>query len=393
MTTDILVKTASGVLNATGNATVTLSPDIGQNWAPLFIRVSTVNRATPVPYCAYYVGSPGVPPQQSQFIDDTFLGNGDTSSMISGTPVRFGEAVLVTFTKGNPGDTAIVTLYGMTSDLPPNLGINPQVPGTHFSGKPSPEIDVVVVTTPPGTPIEMFPGTTTTINPVDMRSFQSFYFLIGSSAVGAATAYNPLLVTFDWFADPLGISDPVFRDEFEIWSDNINTPFFAAPGVATLEDVCHGSYLRVRIFNGAATDHIDIQFTLIGTTRQLPGPYLRQQLGTDGVLIEDQTIIGPGGINTYPLPVTYGTTYMKFFNNGAAAMTLFLGFGSNAGGVGATNDFVDTVPATTSRIEPTVGGVTPAQAFIFPKRAGIIRIQGTVGQNYGIRVITLFNKV
>jgi len=41
MSLDYLIKTGSTTFNSQGLGTVTLRPDVGQIWAPSFVRVST----------------------------------------------------------------------------------------------------------------------------------------------------------------------------------------------------------------------------------------------------------------------------------------------------------------------------------------------------------------
>jgi hypothetical protein len=378
------------VLDANGNGDITLRPDVGQNWSPLFVRVSTSTRNGQT-YCAVFHGSPGVDPQASQFIDDTFLGSGDASSMIAGTPVLFGEAVIFQFQGGLPGDTATATVFGQQSSLAPNLDLVPQVPGTHFAGHLVTETNKVLVQQ--GT----FLGTT--ITPLtsltfpspgagfDVSVFNSYAFSLNCAVHTATATAPPLQVTLTFLEATGGVA---YQDIYEVFADlSANNTFHG--GTVSIQDVVHSGRLQLVLTNNSPTISIDVNFSLTVSTKQLPGVYARQQSGTDGTLLEVQTNIGATGVDTLPLPLGYGDTYIKFFNNGAATMNLFLGFGSLSAGVGATNDFVDTIPATTGRIEPFSGGV-PAGRFIFPKRAGIIHVQGTVGQNYGLRVISLFNK-
>jgi|SRR5882672_9633010 len=144
MSLDYLIKTGSTTFNSQGLGTVTLRPDVGQIWAPSFVRVSTASRTQVIsgfntglaktPYCAVYQG-PVTNLSATTFIDDTYQGNGDTSSVISGTITQFGEAVTAQFSGGTSGDTGVFTLYGRSStDLPTLANQLSPIPGTRFAG-------------------------------------------------------------------------------------------------------------------------------------------------------------------------------------------------------------------------------------------------------------------
>jgi hypothetical protein len=140
MSITLLPKVGTVQLNASGAGTVTLRPDVGQYWVPTLVRVATRNSNSPKPYCAVYQGSLTLTQigDTSAFLDDTFSGNSDVSSIISGTVTQYGEAITAIWSGGIPGDIATLTVSGVTTDVPPTLeNILPLVPGTHFAGKPS----------------------------------------------------------------------------------------------------------------------------------------------------------------------------------------------------------------------------------------------------------------
>lgn len=131
-----LVKTGSVQLDSKGNGVLTIKPDVGQYWLPSMLRVSTINQAFPRAYCAIYhggVGSAAV--AATGFVDDTYTGNGDTTSMVSGLVVEYGEGITAQFIGGNPNDTATVTILGTSMSAPPGIGDMPPPAGSHFSGK------------------------------------------------------------------------------------------------------------------------------------------------------------------------------------------------------------------------------------------------------------------
>lgn len=139
MTMTYLQQTLSAIVAADGTATIQLRPAVGQFWAPSVVRVAS--RVTPqntqnanASYCAIFHGSvPAIDP--TSFLDDTYLGSGDSSSVIAGTIVSYGEAITAQWMNGLPGDTVILSLYGRSSNDLVELQdrISP-IPGAKFSG-------------------------------------------------------------------------------------------------------------------------------------------------------------------------------------------------------------------------------------------------------------------
>lgn len=145
MTSTYLVKTVSAVADASGNAAAFIKPDVGEFWAPSIIRISTgkTPQNTPVnpgatninsSYCAIYHGAVNQT-DSSTFLDDTFLGSGDSSSIVAGTIVLYGEAITAEWNKVTPNDVCILTIYGRSSNNLPELQneISP-IPGARFTG-------------------------------------------------------------------------------------------------------------------------------------------------------------------------------------------------------------------------------------------------------------------
>src|SRR5439155_499367 len=100
----------------------------------------------PVAYAAVYHGSPAaIGP--TTFVDDTFQGNSDTSSIISGVIVQFGDSVTVQFSNGKVGDTALATLYGQVSNRPDEFTF--LSPGTHFGGHAATGVTSLVLVNEP----------------------------------------------------------------------------------------------------------------------------------------------------------------------------------------------------------------------------------------------------
>lgn len=129
------LSTQSTVFDSSGAGKAALAPDTGQYWLPRLVRVATRSQALPVPYCGVYHGAPTVI-DPTTFIDDTFTGNSDTTSMVAGIQVQRGEAITAQWQRGTPGDVGILSVYGLLSDTPLDSGLLlPQVPAVHFSGR------------------------------------------------------------------------------------------------------------------------------------------------------------------------------------------------------------------------------------------------------------------
>lgn len=378
---DYLNKSGSVQLDASGNGTVTLRPDVGQWWAPKFLRVSTLLQKTPVAYCAVYQGAVTIK-NQTTFIDDTFLGSGDSTSIISGTVVIYGEAITAVWTGGNPGDTAVLTLYGINSSVPPSIGEMPSVPGTHFAGHLNTEIITKQATVPVLSPITVVANSTVTITPdgttttaFDVRNFASYYFKLSMNATPQGTLYNAITVQLSWTANSDG-TDLIYREFVCVWADGAGVAAFTvANGPLEMQDFHHGPYFQITVFNPAGNNSISMFYTLSGTTRQLAGPSFKQQFTEDGILANAAAGLP---INGFPLGFAYGPVQIQLINAGAANMT----FGLDFAGEPATNDLLAVIAPST----------TYTQA-VLPKRSGLITVTGTAGQVAGVRVITQYDKL
>lgn len=375
-----LSKTDSCQLDSSGNGLITLRPDMGQNWAPLFVRVSTASRVTPVAYCAVYHGSPGVPVQQSQFIDDTFTGSGDTSSMIAGTPVLFGEALLFQFQNGTPGDTAIATVFGQNSSLPPNLDLVPQVPGTHFAGHLSTEIISLLTSAGVagvGVAQLITSGSSFTTQLVDVRQFGSYYLEFDVRTNLATTGHNQLQVDFAWQSDSNIVTPTtIFQDQIGVWADSAAAPVVSL-GRVYAQDAMHGSYMQLTFTNNGP-DTLRLTYQLMGTTRVLSGPYVRQGSFSDGILNTQQAAIPGGGSGlVLPLPILYGNTEFIVFNKSVNTMGMNLDYN-----MPGDDTVIQTIPANTLVV----------QQHLLPKTATLLVITGTIGDTVSTRIISQFNK-
>lgn len=134
-----LVRTGSAVIKADGTATVKLAPAVSEFWTVVLVRVSASEQPQSTflisyPYCAVYQGPVGVI-SPATFLDDTTLGSGDSTSIISGTVTLYGEAITASWSQGIPGDTVTLTVYGRSwSNLPDIQSQMAPVPGARFAG-------------------------------------------------------------------------------------------------------------------------------------------------------------------------------------------------------------------------------------------------------------------
>ncbi len=365
---DYLQKSGSVQLDASGNGTVTLKPDVGQYWTPRFVRVSTLSQGAPLPYCAVYHGAVTIK-NQTTFIDDTYMGNGDTSSIIAGTVVQFGEAITAVWSGGNGGDTAVLTVYGSSQDTPPSVSDMPSTPGTHFSGKQT-ELAIHV------------DGNGLTLNAagevkgpvIDVRPWSSYYLTVfAERTAGAATAYNPVTIRMVWFSDANG-SIPIYADVYEIFALRTAAPFLTRGGKLFGQDALHGPFMQV-IINNLGPDSLNVNYELLGTTRTLPGPYMREMSAglppdtrnPDNFIVNPEDgvtgIIAPGADFFIPGWMRYGKAHWRVSTSQAFTLAFFAG---------------STTPEFYGQ---TFGPGTFEGDIEVPKRSTLVRIHNSAGVN------------
>ena len=148
MSTSYLRATVSAPVDANGRATAKLFPQVGQYWAPSIVSVSTginptvsTSGSSAQALCKIYQGvdtplfALNVFNNAYAFLDSTSNGSGDTSSIMAGTVVMFGEAIIANWTAGVPGDTALLTVFGRSATTLEELQeILSPIPGARFSG-------------------------------------------------------------------------------------------------------------------------------------------------------------------------------------------------------------------------------------------------------------------
>lgn len=380
MRTDLLSRTGSVVFDATGTGTVTLRPDVGEWWTPTLTRVSTINQ-TGTSYAAVYHGAVSdISP--SAFIDDTFQGQGDSSSMVSGTVVAFGEGITAKWIGGVPGDTGILVLNGLSSDTPPALGYSiPTTPGAHFRGNLTAESITSLAKIPRATPLPVIPAVPYQNGPFDVHVFATYYLEMFAVTSGAATGYNPCKVLLSWYSTPQALSDNLlYQDEAEWFADTNSGGFQVFHQDLELQDQMHGPYLFIQFFNESPTnDTVNLSYNLQASSRAIGQPYWRQHDSIDGTIeFLPVTALANGQSVTIPCSFTYGRISQRI-----AAGAGGLGVNISYGTLGVADSF------------NLVANTALMKEIIVPKRALSINIfNGSgVASSYTVQLFTLFDKV
>lgn len=394
MTESYLNLSRSVTLDANGNGTVALVPSNNEYWFPSFIRVSTIKQNPPFAYCAVYHLTSGVQTNPANFVDDTYLANSDTSSIISGTMVQQGEAIQAQFTGGHPGDTAVLTVFGQLSDTPFSVDvIDLTGPGTHFTGRLSVSADIPV--TIDGTPVGgsplSFPLNSDSFLPGQFTTYQTSRFNswklaeLGTSSTNS-TAYHG--VEFQWFADAAG-TNQIFSEYFVFSS---NTTLDASNyGVGSV----HGPYLRMRVHNYDTVTALALSFSLYGSQKietrsqfhSEPNSGIESDgMGVDNILMIATGTVGAGANTTvgdcffYNGPVIIK---MKCTSTPTKANVLEFNFAAQPASVFAEAVHLDYyVPSTASNIMP----IDPIA--IFPRRVMklVVSNSDTVANTFGVVV-------
>jgi hypothetical protein len=293
--------------------------------------------------------------------------------MIAGTPVVYGEALLFKFEGGTPGDTAIATVFGLTSDLPPNLDLVPQVPGTHFQGHLSTEI---ILALDSGNNVVVGPGASIFSTRIDVRQWASYYLTVEASTQGVGTAFNPVSIILTWDDG----TQQNYNDFAQFWVDNTVGQFALSLGNVYMQDSNHGPNLQLLFINNAVADSVSISWTLTGTTRQLAQPYGVQKNGQDGSLNpkgNGQQTLANNTTVRQPMNYARGRVWLRL--NPTVPMTFTLNDGDQG--------FFDLVAVAAN-------GVYRAE-YILPRRALAIDITNTSGGSgqYNIMALTQYDKV
>ena len=320
---DYLTKSASVVLDSNGNGTINLVPDVGQYWTPKLVRVSTTLLSSPVAYCAIYEGAVTIK-SQSTFIDDTSAGSGDTTSMVAGTVVQFGEAITAVWIGGNPGDTAIISVFGVSCNTPPSVSDLPTTPGTHFAGKPVQQTSVVQ-SLQSGISLAPNAGFFST-GLLDVRSFQSYTLQIRATAQSVPAKFDEVTVQLFWFKNSNGLADTIFNDNASVIPNWLTAGTFNfTAGSLYMQDNHHGAYLSILVTNLSLTITQSLNFVLTGSSRVLSQTFARQGQNPSFIIGPPVITIAAAGLTTIPMNFAYGRVRLHVDNNSGAAMNLFVG--------------------------------------------------------------------
>lgn len=373
----VLNRVAPITLDAQGNGVAVLSPGVTEYWSPTIVRVATSSKNTPVPYVAVFHGSVSAATigDATTFLDDTATGSNDTSSIIAGVVVQFGESVTARFVGGNPGDNAFLILTGIITNYPPVVGTLPQVPGAHFSGKPGTEVvSIIAQSSGPNT---IASGNTSVGNVIDVRPYASYDLIVNATTIGASTGYNPIEIDLFWTTDQ-GAQNLMYFDFAEFFADSVSGAFVISLGAIAMQDIMHGPYMRVNFTNNSAADTVSVLWKLVGSTRVISEPYAVQQSGADAFLHGLNLInIGANAVISNPLAYSRGRGWIRFSTVGQP-MT----FNFQAGSKG-TYDFVQVA----------AGGVFKGE-IVMPKRAlNIVVANGPGAGQYNVIPITQYDKV
>jgi hypothetical protein len=98
----------SAVVPASGIATVSLSPQIGQRWVVTAAAVSS-STAVKVPQCNIYIGNA---PSPTNLVDGTFTGNLDSTSKTAGFIINTGQNIIAVWSGADVGATVTLSIIG-----------------------------------------------------------------------------------------------------------------------------------------------------------------------------------------------------------------------------------------------------------------------------------------
>jgi hypothetical protein len=311
MRTDYLNKTASTVLDANGNGSILLKPDVGQYWAPNFVRISTAKQVPPFPHCTIYHGA-SLTDQTTgpaNYVDDTNLGNSDASSIIAGTTVQFGEAIYAKWTGGQPLDTAILTVYGTTADTPPSSGeAVPTTPGTHFAGRAISDATVAVLS---ATNQVLALQSTVSFGPVAVNNFSSFQMSLDTQN-GAGSTNGYLRMTLIWSLDAAG-TQIMWQEDHIVRSDPTIAHHYIGNGPM------FSSFMTVTFLNYDTVAPATFSFQVQGSSRPRTVIKIREKwppfFGTLGGLLVDNVLASYTG--TLATGVTSGNLLMPYYHGPA----------------------------------------------------------------------------
>lgn len=215
MALSYLDKPGSVTLDITGSGIISIYPDTNQFWLPNLVTVSNLSGLAM--NCQLFSGGPAGRTDFSSLRDSTIKAQNDASSILSGTVVQHGQAIVFSFSGGVPGDVAFAEVFGTSSDVPPTLGITPEIPGARFAGAPN---NAVIARTLISTGFTALAGNTTVPVSGGLYVGDSPFvgFLFECRIQGTAT------FTINWYTDQI-LSNLVAADTIDLNSTGGLTRF------------------------------------------------------------------------------------------------------------------------------------------------------------------------
>jgi hypothetical protein len=347
-------------VNSSGIARILFQPDTGQYWLPTLVHVG-VRSNTPV-NCDLHSGGIAALNDNTTLKDNTFQGNDDTSSILCGTIISPGEGISCVFTNGQVNDTAFVEIAGLSSDVPPTIGIIPNIPGVRFAGA------LLAINLPALRDnvhnFSITAGSNTTIGRFDYQPFTSYDVAITALVTGVATDYGGIILRLSWFrANSTGLFDFAYQEDVMFFPDtNGSVTFPNRFGAVGMQDTVHGAFMTVSIFN-IGPDPVTIIAQMTGSTRVVGRKYITNVIDNTvaianpefGLLADFTQVIGAGGSVTLIIPLSPGPIAMRLAT--AASSFTFVMIAPNGAGMESWNQaagtdvhFVSYLPRTAARM-------------------------------------------
>lgn len=219
---------------------------------------------------------------------------------------------------------------------------------------------------------------------IDVRQWASYYFTLTGTRNGVATNYNPIAARLLWYADSAG-TIPIYADTYEIFAFRSTAPFNTMGGRLYGQDTLHGPFMQV-FLNNIGPDTCDINYSLIGTTRAIPGPYFREmsQDLPPNIYIPDNFIVDPatGNVPLVAAGADYNLPGLMRYGRAKWRISTSQNFGI----------FFQAGSLTSADIEaqgPLAAGIYSGE-LLSPKRSLLITVHnnGAVNMNFLFNMIT-----
>lgn len=206
----------------------------------------------------------------------------------------------------------------------------------------------------------------------DMRPYTSFSVQVEVTTVGAPTAYNPIAVVLDW-RDAPSLGNPVFEDVHWIWPRGVGGGVFAwESGRFEQQDVVHGPYLTVTLFNNGV-NNCTTDIRLYGNTRVIGRNYVRNTPNTGGVAVDEWSSVLLSD-SSFVAAGAFKDILMRLCPGPASIMLI----------CGAASTFTFQLYTPLGKLvysEPVAAGVTALRQWDLPKTALKFEAVNTGGAN------------